>query len=145
MTRDIPKRIIHRYPGFVLALLNADTPFPDGKAYSTGGEIKYVNGQPIAIPAGRFERGDTPRSLARFAGPIAREWKQRLDEDGIWIHFWCPPYGLCIELPPDLDLNELRAKLPALVGFQVYREAQCTRHSRAQSSSVRRPAGLPER
>lgn len=86
-----------------------------------------VHGTPVKIPRGQFVVEGHPRSLLRFAGPIVRQWLQVLRELRVKVHFWCPPYGACVELPSAETLTPLLQKLPVIVGAVPYTEAHCSR------------------
>ena len=96
----------------------------------------HVNGMAVTVAAGVFECGKHPRTLLRFAGPIVRSWLRTLRAFKVSIQFWCPPYGVCVQLPGANTLYQLRERLPALVGAIPYTEAHCVRYEFTGSLSI---------
>ena len=88
----------------------------------------WVHGQPVAVPAGQWPAGHEPRALLRLAGPVQPAWRQGLRRARLAIHFWCPPTGVCVQMPQRFRAapGEL-ATLGFAVGGRDYVEAQCRR------------------
>lgn len=103
----------------------------------------YVNGKPVHISRGTFAFEGHPRTLVRFGGPVVRHWLRLIRASKVKIHFWCPPYGMCIELPAPDTLQQLVNRLPALVGSTPYTQDHCTRDNFILADTVRNEAGVP--
>lgn len=86
----------------------------------------WVNGAPVAIPAGQLIDHDQPRTVVRFAGPIATAWIEALKRHGVLIHAWCPPHGALIELPAGMRPRAL-PRLAPVVGAVPYGAEDCGR------------------
>jgi serine protease AprX len=88
----------------------------------------WVHGHRVAIAAGQWPLGHTPRALLRLAGPVQADWRRALKRQRLTVHFWCPPTGACVQMPP--RLRAAPAELQALgfvVGGRDYDEALCRR------------------
>lgn len=124
-----PEQIIHRYPDLLLIRISD----PAGALAEAALELipadlpLRVNGLRLQVPAGGFAPIETPRAVLRFFGPIAPDWLARLAARGVHAHFRCPRFGLCAALPKDLDVDALRAELPALAGWLPYGFDLCQR------------------
>ena len=127
LLEKVDKDVLHSYPGFSLIHTKKKITLSAADGYQITGEQVFVNGQAITIPAGQFEPSSTPRSLLRFAGPIAQDWLARLKQLAIKTHFFCPPYGLCVEIPAEISIQQLKTELPYLAGMLPYQEQQCSR------------------
>lgn len=95
----------------------------------------WVNGNALPLPVGAWPPGRTPRAVLRLAGPVQPEWRKLLNAAGFAIRFWCPPCGVCVDLPPGY------AKSPSMLGslgFVLagcdYTEALCQRFGTAGQS-----------
>lgn len=135
-----PTRILARYRDLLLVRVPTPThPLTRSALELIPADLPVrVNGLEVAVPAGGFAPVATPRAVLRFFGPIAADWPARLTAFGVSVHFRCPRFGLCAELPADLDVAALRAALPALAGWVPYDFRLCRR------AQPRAAAALPD-
>ncbi|MDJ0807601.1 MAG: S8 family serine peptidase [Gammaproteobacteria bacterium] len=136
--------VVHTYPGFSLIECDEDQQPPADESFTLEDRLIAVNGQWVEIPTGRFRYGKAPRQLFRFAGPLALEWLETLENLGIRIHFVCPPFGLCVEIPSTCSRERLVHELPLLQGVSDYQAPQCTRRLVEQRAADRFAGGQPE-
>ena len=61
--------------------------------------LVWVNGNPVSVPDATWPAGETPRAVLRLSGPVRPQWRQRLTAERLRVHFWCPPTGVCVEVP----------------------------------------------
>jgi hypothetical protein len=105
----------------------------------------WVHGRRVAIPAGQWPQGATPRALLRFAGPVQADWRRTLQRQRLTVHFWCPPAGACVQMPS--RYRHAPASLQALgfaLGGRDYEEALCLRSTAAVAApALRRARALP--
>ena len=102
-----------------------------------------VHGNRYAVPHGQWPEGATPRALLRFNGPVQAVWRKRLATEKLRVHFWCPPNGVCVQMP--LALRKAPGRLAALAflaGGCDYVEAMCQRFDAEQGQSLA-PSALP--
>ncbi len=136
-------KVIYQYPAFSLVRVSV-RPDPDEiLPIDVDSDRVFVNGRPMNVPDGEFVRDGAPRCILRFFGPVAPAWKASLTAAGALIHFHCPPFGLCAELPSGLATSALRKALPALAGLQPYEYRFCTRALADQSPGAAAHAGMP--
>ena len=134
--------VAHRYADAVLVRLHdPGVALPAGAERLTDEHV-HANGRRIRVAGGVFERGDGPRVLLRFAGPVAPAWSATLERLGVVVHFWCPRFGACVALPATLSPNALRRALPVLAGMRPYRRDDCARPLRSVSPGAVRRAGV---
>ncbi|HSS21102.1 MAG TPA: S8 family serine peptidase [Pyrinomonadaceae bacterium] len=103
-----------------------------------------IHGVPLNIPAGQFELEDAPHTIVRFAGPVAAEWRTALEKANVKVLFWCPRFGACVRLPPEMDSQVLKLAFPFILGAKSYLQEQCSRDLPAQKQAERQSAGIPE-
>lgn len=121
--------VLHHYSAFDLVEYNGAPEILKNIPHQiTENQPIYVNGAQVFVPRGSFDIESHPRSLLRFAGPIVREWLKRLRDLNIKQHFFCPPYGLCVEFPNREALLQLRESLAVAVGCIAYTQHLCHRH-----------------
>lgn len=144
-------RLIHRYGAFSLVDYFGQLKNLKDITYWPTEELPLlVNGNKVSVPAGTFLYAKHPRTLLRFAGPLVRDWKQSIKRHGVKIHFYCPPYGVCVELPQNSKesrkqvLQQLRETLPALIGCTPYLGEHCQRPEASPSQSISQQAGMPK-
>jgi subtilisin family serine protease len=88
----------------------------------------WVQGQPVRIAAGRWPGGHTPRALLRLLGPVQPDWRKALAAARLTVRFWCPPTGVCVQMPLVMRRNPaLLAGLAFVVGGVDFTEALCRR------------------
>lgn len=105
-------------------------------------ELIWVHGQAVAVPAGQWPQGRSPRALLRLAGPVLPAWRKALAQAGLDVHFWCPPQGVCVQMPP--RWRQAPAELAGLgfcVGGLDYQADQCQRFEHGGPALP--PSGLP--
>jgi len=142
---DSAYRLIHRYEAFSLVDYFGSVTTLESIPHQLTDDLPLlVNGNRVTIPAGTFHYRGHPRTLLRFAGPIIRAWVTVLNRLGVQIHFYCPPYGICVELPEKRKdvLAQLREALPALLACAPYQAEHCKRHEASLSPSVSQRAGM---
>ncbi len=141
--------VIARYPHTVLLRLTPEraerlaAEAPAGLWHFTDDPHIWVNGNPVAVPAGTPHLGDHPHTLLRFLGPLTVAWRELLNHHGIDILFWCPPWGACCRLPEGWDGHRLQQALPFLAGARDYLAKHCTRGIPEPVETLRRRTGLP--
>lgn len=116
-------RVLARYGE--LALVAVDGPPPQAWASWTDLDPVSVNGMARVLPPGVFAPGEGPRCILRFAGPIAPAWRETLAALGWVPRFDCPPFGVCVDIGP--DVAALREALPALRAIGPYTAQDCAR------------------
>jgi len=131
--------LLHRYTEHSLVCFTDDVELRATDGERLDGANISVNGRLVRLPAGEFECGNSSRQLIRFAGPIAREWLDKLAQLQIKFHFYCPPFGLCVEIPFSISQQKLVAELPALVAMSPYVREQCGRGLQRASSNSLQP------
>jgi serine protease AprX len=110
---------------------------------SEGLEHMSVHGNRVAVPGGQWPKGETPRALLRFIGPVQAAWRKRLQDEELRVHFWCPPNGVCVQMPLPLRREPSRlATLGFLAGACDYIETMCQRFDAAKGQSLP-PSALP--
>lgn len=128
-------KLLHAYGTFDLVDYFGDTQALGAVAHQvTEDQAIHVHGKPVKIPRGQFLAEGHPRTLLRLAGPIVRPWLKVFRELKIKIHFWCPPYGVCVELPSADSLSTLVDKLPVVIGSLPYTEILCSRRNASSAS-----------
>ena len=102
-----------------------------------GGDDVWVNGNAVQVPSGQWPRGATPRALLRLAGPVLPAWRQRLAAEQLTVHFWCPPNGVCVQMPQrwQRQPSEL-ARLSFVAGGCDYTGTMCQRFDTTNGRSV---------
>lgn len=136
-------RILQRYPEKLLISGEAvPDNIPGEDIELLEGAKVFANGQPVDIPTGQFEFGQSPRTLVRFIGPVCAKWRMSLTSHFIKTHFWCPPRGACLELPQDLRNSAIAETLPFISGCQAYTQTMCSRRLSSQPSALRQQQGL---
>ena len=109
----------------------------------TGVDSISVHGNAFAVPAGQWPQGATPRALLRFNGPVQASWRARLQADKLLVRFWCPPNGVCVQMPPALRGQPSGlATLGFIAGGCDYVEAMCQRFD-AEGGKALPPSALP--
>lgn len=139
-------RLIHRYEAFSLVDYRGPAAALAHIPHRVTEDLPLlVNGNRVSIPAGEFQYTGHPRTVLRFAGPLVRSWITRLVRLGVQIHFYCPPYGICVELPEKRKetVQQLRDALPALVACAPYLAEYCKRREVPSLHSVSQQAGMP--
>jgi serine protease AprX len=95
----------------------------------------WVHGQALSLPAGQWPAGQTPRAVLRLSGPVQAAWRASLARTGLTVQFWCPPHGVCIDMP--LPYRKAPARLAEL-GFVLagcdYTESLCQRFATAEQA-----------
>ena len=141
-------RVMHQYDAFSLIDYRGNLEEFGEEPHQVTDDVPiYVNGYSVSVPLNTFEYKDHPRTLVRFAGPIIRPWLNKVINLGITIHFICPPYGACIELPVNNKreiLKQLQNSPPFVVGAIPYTADHCGRDYSLTKNSVAHLAGLPE-
>ncbi len=131
--------ILHRYPHDLLVRAESRPRLvPESCWQRTDETLIFVHGQAVEIRGGDFADHDHPHTLARFAGPVADPWRAELADRGIEVRFWCPPYGACLKLPPNLRPARLAELFPWIVAAVPYTRQLCSRGLPAP-----RAAGVP--
>ena len=91
-------------------------------------DIVWVNGNAVRIPIGQWPQGATPRALLRLSGPVLPAWRKRLAAEQLTVHFWCPPNGVCVQMPARWQKQASQlAGLGFVVGGRDYTETMCQR------------------
>lgn len=136
-------RLLHHYDAFDLVdFFGSSDDLKDVPHTVTENQPLFVNGNSVQVPRGIFNLEGHPRTLIRFAGPITRRWLKLLKVFRIKVHFYCPPYGLCVEFPTPETLSQLVERLPVLIGCVPYTQEHCTRNSAPLSLDLKRLAGV---
>ena len=78
-------RVLHRY-GTARVLVEG----PELMGERVDDAVVWVNGREVQVPEGARERGDGPRVVVRFAGPVVGSWVRRLRDLGAPVAAWCP-------------------------------------------------------
>jgi subtilisin family serine protease len=95
---------------------------------SIADDIVWVHGNPLNLPDYTWPAGKTPRAVLRLEAPIRSEWRRRLEERGLRHRFWCPPAGICVDLP---EAYAKDTKTLGVLGFVRagcdYTETMCQR------------------
>ena len=103
----------------------------------------WVQGQAVDVPAGQWPQGHTPRSVLRLAGPVQPAWRLALRLAGLAVRFWCPPTGVCVQMPAALRQQPSRlASLGFVAGGCDYTEPMCQRFG-ADTAQGPAPSDLP--
>ena len=146
--RESLYELIHRYDAFSLIDYQGKPEELDDMPHRVTDDLPiFVNGQSVSVPLNTYEFKDHPRTLVRFAGPIIRPWINKMTNLGVGIHFFCPPYGACIELPKkgkSKILKILQNSPPFIVGAIPYTADHCGREFSLAKRSIAHKAGLPE-
>ena len=111
--------------------------------HSSNTDSVSVHGNAFAVPTGFWPKGATPRALLRFDGPVQATWRAQLKAQKLTVHFWCPPNGVCVQMPAGLRKAPSRlAELGFLAGGCDYTEEMCQRFD-AQAGQPLPPSALP--
>lgn len=136
---------LYQYPHFDLVDYDGDLAALEGLRYEVTEQAPvFVNGHAVSIARDTFDASGHPRTILRFAGPIAQHWLRTLKALRVNIRFNCPPYGICVELPDTKTLSQLRERVPALVGAVPYTEKYCYRLDSRLSTQFAAQAGQLE-
>ena len=104
-------------------------------------ENVWVHGNAVPVPSGRWPVGLEPRALLRLSGPVQGTWRKRLAANRLSVQFWCPPNGVCVDLPPVWRKKTARlASLDFIVGGCDYNESMCQRFDSQHGQSVAQSA-----
>jgi serine protease AprX len=101
----------------------------------------WCNGRRVVVSEGLFEEHGQPRTLARFTGPILREWRDVLARAGIAVVAWAPPYGAVLQLPAGFTVASLRS-FGFVAGAIGYGEDLCQRELPESGANHRHATGL---
>ncbi len=97
------------------------------EAASQGQQV-WVHGQALPLPTGQWPQGLTPRAVLRLAGPVLPAWRAELARQGLKVQFWCPPNGVCVDLPTAFRHAPARlAELGFVLAGSDLTEALCQR------------------
>lgn len=104
----------------------------------------WLLGHALSVPTGQWPAGQSPRAVLRLAGPVQPTWRAALAEAGLTVRIWCPPQGVCVDLPARWRRHPARlAQLDFLVGGIDLDEAHCQRfEGDAQLAASPLPPGL---
>lgn len=99
-----------------------------GTKDTTKEQVVWVHGNPLAVPSGTWPSGLTPRAVLRFAGPVQPAWRTALRRAGLRIRFYCPPAGVCVDLPAVYrQTPDKLVGLSFVVAGRDYDDALCQR------------------
>ena len=137
-------RLVHRYAHQVLLdCLDAPTDLPQHAWQRVDDKPLMVNGVATSLRDDEFEFAEHPHTLLKFVGPIDALWLQQLKAEGVKLHFFCPPYGVCVHLP---DVLRTAAALVETFTFlrsaSPYIERHCSRGLDHDPGKMKR-SGLP--
>lgn len=148
-------QLMFEYPSFLLlkvtlkkpskqSALNLEEMFVESPYQVTDELPILVNGNSVDVENNRFEYSGHPRTLLKFAGPIHRQWLRLLKQYHLVIHFFCPPFGLCVEFNRHRNqtIRQLRQELPTLIGATPYLANYCSRPIASNSKSMTLRAGI---
>lgn len=109
--------------------------------------VVWVQGQPVEVAGGQWPAGRTPRAVLRLAGPVQAAWRVALRQRGLAVHFWCPPTGVCVQMPASLRQQPQQlAGLGFVVGGVDYTAPMCQRFATvagAPDDAGPAPSALP--
>ncbi len=95
----------------------------------------WVHGQALPLPTGQWPQGQTPRAVLRLSGPVLPAWRTQLARVGLTVQFWCPPNGVCVDLPKPYRASPARlAELGFVLAGGDYTEALCQRFASATAA-----------
>ncbi|MDB5862958.1 MAG: peptidase and in kexin sedolisin [Betaproteobacteria bacterium] len=132
-----PVRVIYIISRTVTFVQSLRRSIPPVSFRDTGGSISnaplhdpnivWVNGNPVNIPDNQWPAAQTPRAILRLAGPVQPEWRKRLAAAKLRVQFWCPPSGVCVDVPRAArnDLSQLQ--LDFVAGGVDYTDSMCQR------------------
>lgn len=101
------------------------------------GEVVWVHGNAVRIPSGQLPRGSTPRAVLRLTGPVQPAWRKRLAAERLTVRFWCPPNGVCVQMPPRLGKDPAQlAALDFVAGGCDYSETMCQRFDEQRGQAL---------
>lgn len=91
-------------------------------------QIVWVLGNPLPVPQDQWPSGSTPRAVLRLGGLVQATWRAALRRKGLRVVFWCPPRGVCVEMPQRFRRQPDRlAELGFVAGGRDYTEQMCRR------------------
>lgn len=103
----------------------------------------WVLGRAVVVPSGTWPAGATPRAVLRLAGPVQAAWRDALAAAGLVVRIWCPPRGVCVDMPARWRRAPHRlARLGFVVGGIDLDEDHCSRFKGVELPASPLPAGL---
>ncbi len=97
----------------------------------------------MQVPIGQWPKGRTPRAVLRLAGPVQAAWRVALRQAGLVVRFWCPPTGVCVQMPVALRAQPGHlSTFGFVVGGCDYTEPMCQRFA-GDTGQGPAPSALP--